>query len=474
MSNITNYGITEFMNSRYKDYALYLINNRAIPAITDGMKTVQRKALHTGLQNIKKGNPIKVAALTGFMTAKTKYHHGDAAGNDAITTMAQEFAMAIPYFKGVGEFGSLYSPHAGAPRYIEVDISDVQDLLYKDSNLYEYNEEEGVTIEPKTFLPIIPTVLCNATQGMAIGYASNITSRNPLQLIDACIDYVKDGKLEDDLQLMPFYKGAIGEYVWWGGAKIEHFGFLKVLNDTDVEITGIPVKHTFESFEEHLNKLVDKGSVKDWSNLSEGGNIKYIVKFFKDRLTKVRSNSKNKWALIHELSLNYHGEIDNLTMLDVDGQIRRFDNIAQVIKRFIDWRKTIYVLRKERLTAELTKQIANLRLRIKFIELVNEGKIVLKEIESRQHGAEILAKFDLPVEMLDIRVYMLTKEEADKARAKVKELERQLEDLAKTTIEQMYLQDLEDLRKGLVAQGYEIEHLSVRKSIDWKPDYALY
>ena len=474
MSNITDYGITEFMNSRYKDYALYLINNRAIPAITDGMKTVQRKALHTGLQNIKKGNPIKVAALTGFMTAKTKYHHGDTAGNDAITTMAQEFAVAIPYFKGIGEFGSLYSPHAGAPRYIEVDISDVQELLYKDANLYEYNEEEGTAIEPKTFLPIIPTVLCNATQGMAIGYASNITSRNPLQLIDACAEYIKTGSIDDDLMLMPFYKGAVGEYVWWGGPKIEHFGLLKVLNSTDVEITGIPVKHTFESFEEHLNKLVDRGSIKDWSNLSEGGNIKYVVKFFKDRLTKLRSNEKQKWALTYELSLGYNGEIDNLTMLDIDGQIRRFDNIAQVIRRFIDWRKTIYVLRKERLTTELAKQIENLKKRIQFIELVNEGKIVLKEIESRQHGAEILAKFDLPVEMLDIRVYMLTKEEADKARAKVAELEKQLEDLANTTIEQMYLQDLEDLRKGLVAQGYEIEKLDVRTWEDWKPDYALY
>ena len=109
-----------------------------------------------------------------------------------------------------GQFGSLRSPEAGAPRYIGTKLSKNFKLLYKDFELIENKEEEGEIIEPKFFLPIIPTVLLNGSSGIAVGFASNILNRNPNDLIEACVLLLKEK--ERDV-IKPFIKDFKGEFI---------------------------------------------------------------------------------------------------------------------------------------------------------------------------------------------------------------------------------------------------------------------
>lgn len=451
-ATVNDMSITHMLNTRYKQYALYLIYNRAIPALSDGLKIVQRKALHTAINNLKGSKKsMKVAAVTGYLLAESKYHHGDGPGSEAITIMAQDHKMALPYFDGIGDFGSLYTPVAGAARYVEIALSKNYDLLFKDSNLLEYVVEEGDKIEPYTFYPIIPTILINSTMGIAIGYQSSITNKNPVQLIDAVLEYLETDDLPESLQLQPYFNGAIGRLVNYNG-RFEHHGFMKVVNSTTVEVTGLPYDTTFEEYEAHLNDLVNQGYAKEWLNEGENDVINYIIKFTREQLAEHQA----KDTLYHKLKMYSRIPKDNLTVLDVDGTIRRFDSEAQLIKRFVDWRKDIYELRKTTIVNDLQNAYNETSLRLKFVELVNAGTIDVKSITSRKDGEELLSKFDLPGHLLDIKLYSISVDEIQRLKDKLKSLEEQIEFYKNIESRTMYIDELKSLRKSLTDNGYSI------------------
>ena len=180
--------ISEFLSSEYKEFAMYVIEGRAIPSVIDGFKPTQRKIIHISNQTWKTGSEktLKVFQLSGKVASDCYYHHGDASLSNAIITMAQRFKNNAPLLEEDGQFGSLRSPQAGAPRYIGTKLSENFKLSYKDFELLEYKEEEGELIEPHYFLPIIPTILLNGSSGIAVGFYSNILNRDIRDIIDSC------------------------------------------------------------------------------------------------------------------------------------------------------------------------------------------------------------------------------------------------------------------------------------------------
>ena len=187
--------VSQFLDQDYAAYGMYTLENRAIPSVIDGFKPTQRKIIFIADKVWKGSNdkPLKIFQLGGRIAADAHYHHGDGSLNGAIIGMAQSFKNSLPLLDEVGQFGSLRSPEAGAPRYISTKLTPNFRLLYKDFELLTSQIEEGNEIEPKYFLPIIPTVLLNGSSGIAVGFATNILNRNPAQLIEACTK-VLDGK----------------------------------------------------------------------------------------------------------------------------------------------------------------------------------------------------------------------------------------------------------------------------------------
>ena len=129
--------VEDFFNNEYCEFAKYTITSRAIPSVIDGFKPTQRKVAHAANKVWKTGNekPLKVFQLAGTVAATTFYHHGNASLESTIIGMAQDFKNSMPIFKGIGQFGSLRSPDAGAPRYVGVQFNENFRLLYKDFEL---------------------------------------------------------------------------------------------------------------------------------------------------------------------------------------------------------------------------------------------------------------------------------------------------------------------------------------------------
>ena len=167
--------VTEYLDQDYGNYAKYVIEHRAIPSVIDGFKPTQRKIIYIAAK-VWKGNsdkPLKIFQLGGKVASDANYHHGDASLSSAIIGMAQSFKNSMPLLEEIGQFGSLRSPEAGAPRYISTKLNSNFKLLYKDFELLESRYEEGIEIEPDFFLPIIPTVLLNGSSGIAVGFATD-------------------------------------------------------------------------------------------------------------------------------------------------------------------------------------------------------------------------------------------------------------------------------------------------------------
>ena len=177
-----NRNVTNFFDNEYLEYAKYVVSSRAIPSCIDGLKPTQRKIIFVSDKIWKSGNEkqMKLFQLAGRVAADSFYHHGNSSLESAMTGMAQRFKNSMPLLKPIGQFGSLRSPEAGAPRYISTKLDDNFRLLYKDFELLENKIEEGEKIEPEFFLPIVPTVILNGTSGIAVGFSTNILKENYL------------------------------------------------------------------------------------------------------------------------------------------------------------------------------------------------------------------------------------------------------------------------------------------------------
>jgi DNA topoisomerase-2 len=172
-------------------------NERSIPSLVDGLKPSQRKILYGAVQKglgTAKSKELKVAQLSHMVAQATAYHHGEKSLNGTIISMAQEFVGSnnVPLFVPDGQFGTRHKggEDKSDARYVFTYFQSYARTLFpsRDDSLVPREYEEDTPIEPKYYVPIIPTLLCNGCNGLGTGYRSDVPSFSPLQLIDLLLD----------------------------------------------------------------------------------------------------------------------------------------------------------------------------------------------------------------------------------------------------------------------------------------------
>jgi DNA topoisomerase-2 len=441
--------VTEYLNDEYAAYGMYTIENRAIPSVIDGFKPTQRKIIHVANKVWKNGSekPVKVFQLGGRIAADAHYHHGDASLNAAIVGMAQSFKNSLPLLDEIGQFGSLRSPESGAPRYISTKINGNFRLIYKDFDLVESQWEEGQEIEPKFFLPIIPTVLLNGSSGIAVGFATNIMNRNPLDLIDASLKVLEGKKFVEPLPWWRDFNGVVKK-VDGSDSSFQISGVCQVKDTTTVEITELPPSMTYLKYENLLNTWVEKGWIQNYDDNCTR-NINYSIKFSRAQLQECIKKDN----LIQFLKLN-EGESENLTCLDENGKLIIFDNVNDLIRYFVNFRLTYYDKRKSFQLNKLEERNVFLSNRARFIKSIIDGKLKV----NNRPKADIVTdlekmKFD-KVEgsftyLLSMAIHSLTKENYEALLNEVEENKKEIEKISKLKPIDMYKTDLKELKKKL-------------------------
>ena len=438
--------ISEFLSSEYKEFAMYVIEGRAIPSVIDGFKPTQRKIIHISNQTWKTGSEktLKVFQLSGKVASDCYYHHGDASLSNAIITMAQRFKNNAPLLEEDGQFGSLRSPQAGAPRYIGTKLSENFKLIYKDFELLEYKEEEGESIEPKYFLPIVPAVLLNGSSGIAVGFASNVLNRDIKSIIDACVK-VLAGKEPGEVK--PTLNGFNGEFIqdkennkrWVIRGKYDK------VNTTTVKITELPPSMTYEKYEDILDKLVDDKVIVTYDDNCKD-NIDYTIKFTRSDLEKLDEEKLIKLLKLEESSTEIFSTLDEF------GKLMIFENTADIIKYFVNFRLKYYHKRKQFLLDKMNRELKILSNRGRFIKAIIDGKLkvnnVSKSIIIEGIEAMNLDKIDDSYDyLLRMPIYSLTKEMYDKLKEDFTIKKEEIKTLEATDPKDMYLLDLTELKK---------------------------
>jgi len=206
-SKITQVSMQEVMHNSMMPYAEYIIMERALPRVEDGLKPVQRRILYTMLElSITPDKPHrKSARIVGDTMGK--YHpHGDRSIYDAMVRMAQDFNMRVPLVDGHGNFGSIDGDSAAAMRYTEARLTPIAlemlAFIEKDTVPFKLNFDDSMK-EPVVLPARFPNLLVNGSSGIAIGLATNIPPHNLGEVIDGVVARIKNKNLPLD-ELMTY------------------------------------------------------------------------------------------------------------------------------------------------------------------------------------------------------------------------------------------------------------------------------
>ena len=182
----------EFSESAYLNYSMYVILDRALPSITDGLKPVQRRIIFAMNElSLNHKSKFKKSART-IGDVLGKYHpHGDSACYEAMVMLAQDFSYNYTFVEGQGNWGTQDDPKSfAAMRYTESRLTEYSDLFLQDieKNTVEWSQNfDGSLMEPKQLPAKIPNILINGSSGIAVGMSTDIPSHNLEEILDATV-----------------------------------------------------------------------------------------------------------------------------------------------------------------------------------------------------------------------------------------------------------------------------------------------
>lgn len=450
---LQNRDLTSIIDNEAKEFALYTVEERAIPNMMDGFKPVQRFIIYSALQKAR-GDKLKFHKLAGLSgsVAELGYHHGEGSAAEAGAKMANTWNNNIPFLDGRGAFGSRLIQKAGAARYVFCRISQNFFDLYKDIEICPVHPDKE-HIPPKHYLPIIPTVLLNGVRGIATGYSTNILPHS-LKSVVECTKLAVDGKLNKEPEVsFPQFTGDIVP----SENGVELIGKYELKGKTQLTITEIPYKWERDSYiEKVLDKLQDDGKIEyddDSGKDAKTGEVRFtfFVKLKKEFGLITDDAEAQRQQILKEFGLVQKAP-QFFTVIDENGHIKDssdFEKSSDLIKHFVAVRKKFYDVRIEHKIKEYKDKYDLALAKATFISMVlkDELKIsgrkkadVIKDIEAvdklKGHSDKLIS----------MNLYHITKEEAKKLVDQAKELKKEYEYWKSTTSEVEYKKDLDNIQ----------------------------
>lgn len=462
----------DLINKELIHFSIY-DNLRSIPSLCDGLKPSQRKILYYMLKKNKK-DLIKVAQLSGYVSAETAYHHGEASLQGAIINMAQNFVGSnnINLLYPDGNFGSRLQcgKDAASPRYIFTRLSDVTDIIFNqnDTPLLDFLNDDGTQIEPEWYLPILPMVLVNGCEGIGTGYSTYIPSFNPKDIISNLIKMIDDESYTPS-QLEPYFKGFNGVIEKIDKGSYVTRGKWEKISDKQIKITEIPVGMGVTTYKEFLESLIEnnlskktgdkskikkkKFELKDVQNKTkdENDDICFIVEFKNEKDLTDLINSK---TLDKELKLVKSFSTNNMYLFNEKLILTKYDTPVDILLEFFDIRIQYYIKRREYIIKRLKRELQILEAKARFIKEYVEGILDINK-KSKDYIISLLEERSYPTDedsydyLLRLPIYSLTLEKINELNKQCDTKRKELLFFKNKTAEELWKIDLEELSKKL-------------------------
>lgn len=438
--------MSSFFESEYVDQASY-DNLRKIASSIDGLKNSGRKVIHTAIEKNVTTNE-KLSQFASKAAEFCEYLHGSLEG--VVVTLAKDYSGTnnLPLLQKKGNFGTRFKNEASAARYIFVRNKPyLSDLILKDdSHILEEQYFEGSKIEPKFFVPTLPLLLINGSQGVSSGFAQNILPRDPNEIKDYLVKVlngVKPRKFP-----LPSFNGFEGDVIngdtqrqFIIRGKIERKGANRVL------ITEVPVNYDLTGYIKVLDKLEEDKLINSYKDLSDES-FKFEVRL-PSKTLKALSDSEllDFFKLERRVSENY-------TSLNHLNKIKEYESPEEILDDYIKVKLEYTGKRKEYLLNELSELEELASSRYKFIDAVINDEIklakrkkqdIVKDIDElgvKMEGSTI-TRYDY---LLRMPMSSLTIEELKRLKDEIKDIKTKIKELSKLSAKDIWLSDIAKLK----------------------------
>ena len=453
--------LAQYAERAYLEYAMSVVKGRALPAVQDGQKPVQRRILFAmkDMGLVHGAKPVKSARVVGEILGK--YHpHGDASAYDAMVRMAQDFTLRYPLIDGIGNFGSRDGDGAAAMRYTEARLTPLAELLLSEINQGTVDfipNYDGAFEEPESLPARLPMVLLNGASGIAVGMATEIPSHNLGEVAQAAVALLKNPTLTtaDLLQYIPAPDFAGGAHIITPAKDIAQIyetgkGSIRVRARYDVEklargqwrvvVSELPPNTSaakiLAEIEEQTNPKPKAG--KKQLNQDQLNTKKLML----DLLEKVRDESDGEHpvrlvfepkssrmeseAFINTLmaQTSMEGNVSvNLVMMGLDNRPAQ-KNLKTILQEWLDYRTATVTRRLQHRLDAVEKRIHILDGRmIAFLHIDHVIRVIREADEPKP---ELMAAFNLTEiqadDILEIRLRQLARLEGIKIERELNEL----------------------------------------------------
>lgn len=448
LAEIERQPLSEFTEKAYLNYSMYVILDRALPHIGDGLKPVQRRIVYAMSElGLKAGAKYKKSART-IGDVLGKYHpHGDTACYEAMVLMAQDFAYRYPLVDGQGNWGSADDPKSfAAMRYTEARMTPYAQVLLEEleQGTVEWKPNfDGTLTEPVLLPARLPNVLLNGTMGIAVGMATDIPPHNLREVANACV-HLLDHPQAAVADLMQFIQGpdypteaeiiTIPEEIQaiyaTGGGSIKMRAVYTEENG-DIIITQLPYQVSGAKVLEQIaaQMLAKKlPNVSDLRDESDHENPTRLVITPRSNRIDVDVLMAHLFATT-DLERNYRV---NLNMIGLDGR-PQVKNLPAILQEWLTFRlQTV----KRRLQFRLEQVLARLHildgLLIAYLNIDEVIAIIRNEDEPK---SVLMQRFSLSEKqaesILEIKLRQLAKLEEIKIRAEQKDLSQERDQIEK-------------------------------------------
>ena len=475
-TNKSSISYEEFINKDLIHFSKY-DNDRSIPNLVDGLKISLRKILYSAFKK-KLYNEIKVAQFSGYVSEHSCYHHGEASLNGAIVGMAQTFVGSnnINLLEPNGQFGTRLQggKDSASERYIYTELNKITRLIYPeiDDKILTYLDDDGTPVEPIYYVPIIPMVLVNGSKGIGTGFSTDIMCYNPLQIINK-LKLMLEGK-DHNIKIEPYYQGFLGTIQYYEKANRYLIkGKYNLINKNTIQITELPIGTWTDDYKQFLELLMgdDKKKaknkdilIKDYNDISTESTIDITITFYSNKLQELLNEtidcSNNK---IHDcnglekyLKLYTLHSTTNMHLFDGNEKLKKYNTVNQIIEEFYGIRLEYYKKRKEFLTCHLENELIYISNKARFINDNLEGKIDMRR-KKNTIIVEMLREMKYDMKNHDNYSYLIgmpmnsvSEENVEKLMKEKGSKDAELERIKKTSIEEMWLNELIILKEKYI------------------------
>ncbi|MCO7227417.1 DNA topoisomerase IV subunit A [Pleionea sp. CnH1-48] len=441
--------LAEFTEKAYLNYSMYVIMDRALPHIGDGLKPVQRRIVYAMSElGLKASAKYKKSARTVGDVLGKFHPHGDSACYEAMVLMAQPFSYRYPLVDGQGNWGSPDDPKSfAAMRYTESRLAKYSEVLLSELGQGTVDWQpnfDGTMVEPKVLPARLPNLLLNGTTGIAVGMATDVPPHNLREVADACVHLIENPKAElDDIAQFiqaPDYpteaeiitpKADIHKIYKTGKGSIK-MRAAYTIEDGEVVVNALPHQVSGTKILEQIAQQMQAKKLPMVSDLRDESDHETPTRF----VIVPRSNRVDLEALMNhlfattDLEKNYRV---NMNVIGIDGR-PQVKGLVPFLSEWLVFRTEVV---RKRLQFRLDKVLDRLHilegLLVAFLNIDEVIAIIRNEDKPKPVLMERFGISDRQAEaILDLKLRHLAKLEEMKIRGEQDELEKERELLEKT------------------------------------------